>query len=559
MIIKGNQRGGGRALAAHLTNTRANDHVELHELRGFLSHDLAGAFLEIEAAASGTKCQQPFFSVSLNPPKGCNAAVEDFEQAAELIEAKFPGLKDQPRALIFHEKEGRRHCHAVWSRIHERGPAAQLSHSREKLRDISRAMFEALAIEAPAGIRDRTKADPLNYDRPAWQQAKRMGEDPRDLKAIIQNAWAASDDRASFERALERNALFLARGDKRGFVVVDPGGEALSLTRYSGVKAKDLKARLGPPEQLPTVDQARSMLHDKMMTAVPPGPGNAMRDRHRQELRPLVLEHQAMKKAHREQRQALDRKHGGRARQEEQARARRLRSGIMGLWDRLSGRRGKVSERNVREAAAGKMRDRAERHALIEAQMQERGELQGRVMQLRDRHRRDRQDDRARTAFALSLFRDDVRADFRDAMQRIEDRKNTPPTAARMRRERAEKLGIMPVIVDSDRVRSRGGKRGRGSGAENSPPGLAPGQAVEGVEAGTGETAPDHGQPTPAPPEATQQHDSGQAAGPALKTGWTNDAEREAAIKAEREAREARDAQERDATNDNDPGRQFEP
>ena len=117
MIIKGNQRGGGQALAAHLMNGRDNDHVELHEVRGFASSDLAGAFREIEAAATATKCQQPFFSVSLNPPKGHNATIEDFEKARDLIEAKFPALKDQPRSLIFHEKEGRRHCHAVWSRI----------------------------------------------------------------------------------------------------------------------------------------------------------------------------------------------------------------------------------------------------------------------------------------------------------------------------------------------------------------------------------------------------------------------------------------------------------
>src|SRR4051794_24311309 len=115
-------------------NARDNDHVELHEVRGFLSNDLAGAFREVEAAAEGTRCQQPFFSVSLNPPKGHNPGIDDFENAADLIEAKFPGLKGQPRTIIFHEKEGRRHAHAIWSRITERGLAVQLSHSREKLR-----------------------------------------------------------------------------------------------------------------------------------------------------------------------------------------------------------------------------------------------------------------------------------------------------------------------------------------------------------------------------------------------------------------------------------------
>ena len=79
-------------------------------------------------------------------------AIEEFEAARDAIEAKFPALKGQSRSLIFHEKEGRRHCHAVWSRITERGPAVQLSHSREKLRDVSKAMFAAMGLEAPAGL-----------------------------------------------------------------------------------------------------------------------------------------------------------------------------------------------------------------------------------------------------------------------------------------------------------------------------------------------------------------------------------------------------------------------
>lgn len=35
---------------------------------------------------------------------------------AETIERKL-GLEGQPRAIVFHEKEGRRHAQAIWSRI----------------------------------------------------------------------------------------------------------------------------------------------------------------------------------------------------------------------------------------------------------------------------------------------------------------------------------------------------------------------------------------------------------------------------------------------------------
>jgi hypothetical protein len=531
VIIKGNQRGGGQALAAHLMNARDNDHVELHEMRGFASGNLAGAFLEVEAAATATKCRQPFFSVSLNPPKGHTPGVEDFETAADLIEAKFPGLKDQPRTLIFHEKEGRRHCHAVWSRITERGLAVQLSHSREKLRDVSRAMYAAMGIQAPAGIQQRHRRDPLNYDINTWQQAKRMGEDPRDLKKIIQEAWAVSDDRASFQRALEQHALHLARGDKRGFVVVHHSGEPMSLTRFGEIGTRDLKARLGEPEKLPTVDQVRGMFRDRM-TAAAASRGEAMRDRHRNELRPLADEHRRMKEKHGRERQEVDRKQADRGKREAQARAGRLRTGIMGLWDRLSGKRGKVSEVNAREAAAAKVRNRAERHAVVETQMQERGELQGRVMQMRERHRRDRQHHRAELAVMLSMSNDATRQTFTDHAQEIEDRRKRTPQ--QRRRDRAEARGTMPVIVRPDST---------GKEAENSP--------VEGRDAGTGESAPGNEQAPTAQPEAARDGNSGAG----QSRPWTAE-ERAKAIEAERERQEQA---QRDRSNDNDPGRTFDP
>ena len=60
MILKGAQRSGAKALAVHLLNDSDNDHVELHEILGFLSNDVTGAFKEIQAIAKGTRCRQPF-------------------------------------------------------------------------------------------------------------------------------------------------------------------------------------------------------------------------------------------------------------------------------------------------------------------------------------------------------------------------------------------------------------------------------------------------------------------------------------------------------------------
>ncbi len=132
MILKGSQRSGGTQLGAHLLKTEENEHVEIHEVSGFVSETVTGAMKEADALTRGTKCKQHLFSVSLNPPAGEVVEIEAFEKALRMIEEKT-GLTGQPRIVVFHEKEGRRHCHAVWSRIDaETMTAKQLSFFKTK-------------------------------------------------------------------------------------------------------------------------------------------------------------------------------------------------------------------------------------------------------------------------------------------------------------------------------------------------------------------------------------------------------------------------------------------
>ncbi|AVO51399.1 relaxase/mobilization nuclease domain-containing protein [Ectopseudomonas mendocina] len=116
MILKGSQRGGAKQLARHLLNTAENEHVHVHELRGFMADDLEAAFQEAYAVSRGTRARQFLFSLSMNPPLQENVPTHTFEMAIEAVEQKL-GLDGQPRAVVFHEKEGRRHAHVVWSRI----------------------------------------------------------------------------------------------------------------------------------------------------------------------------------------------------------------------------------------------------------------------------------------------------------------------------------------------------------------------------------------------------------------------------------------------------------
>lgn len=258
MILKGSQRGSARQLARHLLNTRDNDHITLHELRGFSSGSLAGAFKEIQAVARGTRCEQALFSLSLNPPETEIVSAEVFEKAIAAIEQKL-GLDGQPRAIIFHEKKGRRHAHCVWSRIDAQNMTAiNLPHFKRKLQDIARDLYREHRWQMPAGFNKTAEHDQNSYTQGQAQQASRVAKDPATLKALFRHCWERSDSRGAFEAALRERGFILAKGDRRGFVAVDRHGEIYSISRWVGVKAKDVRAKLGDRAGLPSVEEAKT-------------------------------------------------------------------------------------------------------------------------------------------------------------------------------------------------------------------------------------------------------------------------------------------------------------
>ncbi len=268
MILKGSQRSGAKQLGLHLLKTEENEHVELHDIRGFVAEDVVGALREAEATAKGTKYSQYLFSVSLNPPETENVRVEVFENALAAIEEKN-GLSGQPRVVIFHEKEGRRHCHAVRSRIDaETMTAKPMSFYKIKLREVSRQLYLENGWQMPRGLIDPKDRDPRNVSLDEWQQAKRIGRHAGDLKEMIQEAWAVSDSSQTFAHALEERGLYLAKGDRRGHVAVTFEGEVISIARATGIKAKDLKSRIGDPDDLRNVEDTQKRIGEDILPRI---------------------------------------------------------------------------------------------------------------------------------------------------------------------------------------------------------------------------------------------------------------------------------------------------
>lgn len=387
MILKGNQRAGGMQLAVHLMNTRDNDHVTLHDIRGFVADDLSGAFKEAFAISRGTRCKQFLFSLSLSPPETENVPVDVFDDAIEAIEEKL-GLSGQPRAVVFHEKDGRRHAHCVWSRIDiETMTAINLPHYKLKLRDVSRQLYIEHGWSMPKGLMNSQEGNPLNFSREQWQQAKRIGRDPRTIKAIFQDCWASSDSLRAFKNALETRGYYLACG-KRGFVAVDWQGEIFAVSKWTDQRAKDVRAKLGDPSALQSVEDVSAHVAKLVDQKLEKFSVEILQqfDKARSG---LADKRDALVQRQRTERQELKERQAVRQTQENQMRADRFRKGLLGLWDWVTGRRATTREHNEVELAESLKRDQAERQSLIERHLTERRELQRQLKRLKSRHDAD--------------------------------------------------------------------------------------------------------------------------------------------------------------------------
>ena len=378
MIIKASQRGFGGELAVHLLNEQDNDHVDVHAIKGFAAHNIKDAFAEAEIISRGTRCSQYLFSVSLSPPQDADVSTKEFEDAIGRVSAKL-GLHNQPHVIVFHEKNARRHCHVVYSRIDgQEMKAINLPYYKNKLMEISKELYLENEWRLPQGFIDKTKRNPLNYSLHEWQTAKRAGKDPKLTKLVLKECWAISDNKSSFENALEQHGFYLAKGDRRGFVAVDWKGKIYSLSKWCDLKSNALKERLGDPKELPTAEQAidrfdqvlvqrMEKLNKKVAQAFDP------------KLDVLQKRKLHMREAHIQARQELSKRHEVRWAEETERRQQRLGRGVQGVWNRITRKYGRIKQQNEMEAYQSMMRDQKEKDELIFEQINQRRSLQSEI------------------------------------------------------------------------------------------------------------------------------------------------------------------------------------
>ena len=254
--------------------------------------------------------------------------------------------------------------------------------------DISRALFRKYGWAMPKGMERKQDKNPYSLSREEYRQAAKLAEDPQALKIFFKQSWERTDSKQTFARFLSENGFFLAQGDRRGYVAVDLGGKVYSLSKWIDIPTRDLKARLGPHELLPTTDKARAFIAERMTESL---------KRHMEEVRveakakrlPLVQEIRLMTAQHRKARAELVTAHGQRHKAETKIRTTRFATGVTAVWERATGEYKKKCAINAAEIKACRERDRKELHNLVRSQLLERQGLEKTVQFYREEQRHD--------------------------------------------------------------------------------------------------------------------------------------------------------------------------
>lgn len=181
----------------------------------------------------------------------------------------------------------------------------------------------------------------------------------------------------------------MAKGDRRGFVAIDVHGNVFALPKWLGLKTKEVRERLGSPDHLASVAARKAELKGKVTQKLKDFIAQ-IKDRHARDFEPLADQKRTLVDHHRAERESLRAKQEARAKAEAQARSERLRRGLGGLLDRLTGKARAVREANAADAFACAKRDQHQRDDLVAAQMDDRRALQRQIDALSTRHKHDR-------------------------------------------------------------------------------------------------------------------------------------------------------------------------
>ena len=285
MIAKGGARSGPKQLANYLMRVGRYDTgepAELLELRSpwatapngtqeRTAAKLVEAFRDWQTLAEGTdQGRDGLYHAQISPaPKyAATMTKEEWIRAADILEEKL-GLQGQDRAIVWQAgTDGRPHLHVVWCRTNiDEMKLISDSYNYVAHERASALMEKEFGQEFVPGKhvkRDRERQPEFPQERMSQdeaQQAARLGVTKEERIAQLAEIRKSCDDGLAFKNALEDAGYVLAKGDRRGFVLVDQQGEIFSLSKYlPDLKRKEYNAFMASvdPAALPSVDEAKA-------------------------------------------------------------------------------------------------------------------------------------------------------------------------------------------------------------------------------------------------------------------------------------------------------------
>jgi len=209
------------------------------------------------------------YSLSYHPEE--NPQKETMQNAALDVLEKL-GLIEHEAVIVAHNDTEHPHVHVICNVVHpETGKTMAPSY------DFLSMSKWAENLERENGkiyCEERVK----NNERRRQEAAKdrqlaliKHREKKLQQTQLIQNLYSQSDSPKAFKAALEYEGLSLAKGDRRGFVLVDEQGKIHSLSRQlKGQRAKDIRERLNGIGELPNAkelsNKCQSFDHDQYET-----------------------------------------------------------------------------------------------------------------------------------------------------------------------------------------------------------------------------------------------------------------------------------------------------
>ena len=222
------------------------------------------------------------FSLAWHPEQ--NPQREEMVSAADSLMEKL-GLADHQAVLVAHSDADHSHIHGIVNLVNpDNGKTAQVRMDHLAMSKWAQSYEEehgkVYCQARKENNAERERLQKLKKDKQqeqgltgefgkaaAGEKKKEVSgfvkhrEQPVEKAPTVAELYERSDSGRAFKAALQEQGYTLAKGDRRGFVLVDQQGKISSLSRQlKGQRAKDIKARLNDIEQMNTAAQVQQEL-----------------------------------------------------------------------------------------------------------------------------------------------------------------------------------------------------------------------------------------------------------------------------------------------------------